>query len=935
MVGFQFVPLFASAETVSGDPPPAEAESPKENPPENTVDEPVETPKTIPKPEQTTESVKKEDAKPDAEETSPQQNIASADDTKTKDVVSTANVTGTDNQQGDGGTSADTGAHAPEGTEEVNNTDTPSGVGVTPADPGTAESAGTTPADTTDQTSGSSDTGSDSGTKGSDPIDTDHAPSADSDSDNTTQPESTPISSTVGDVIDASSFPVVDTSVANAPKENTPASSTTDVTGIVTTVSANTITGKNTVFSDVVPTGAEPSLMTDAVSGPVCTIQETSPPDTAVATPSTVVTGVASSTAGVVTDLNTNIVGNVTKDVTNLTGQTTGDVNLLTGFLGVAGTSCLAPDPSVGTCVAPPVTTDMTASVANTVTATADTGANIVTTDATGDASVLTGTAAALAAAVNLVNLNLVGSGSLLAVVNNFGEWTGDIIVPGEGLLSFGNGPSGLQVTMNGNQTNITDTVSATSDTGGNTLTGTGDIVTGTATATAGSNTIANTNFTGSAWFLFLLNNYGTWIGQVIDGDQIIGNSYQFAFGGSADGSCGAGCAGLASPSDTMSATISNNVVATANTGGNTVSGSGGNASISTGNATANAGVFNLVNTNVVGSNWLMGIFNNFGTWRGNLIFAYPDLTVAIDDGHDTATPGEDITYHVSITNKGLAKADGVKLSLDLPQGFSGASDTPSILRPGETYSFDVSGSVGDIPSGSVLVAKASAKTDTTEKHKENNDATDDTTVFIAQEPNMVPIASTDVAPTDTATSLLLKRSTESSSSIRNGESVTYEVVVKNNGKSPVSDVVVSDRIASPSGAELASFSWPIGTLDAGSGAIITYTISIPAGSDSGKYSAAARASGTSEQGDVRSKSVLAAFMVLGGEIASAAEVPNVSSDMPLSFETPSDPLPQVLGVVEESNRILPIWMLLFSGIAYYLFINWSFFPKTNYYGKS
>ena len=50
-----------------------------------------------------------------------------------------------------------------------------------------------------------------------------------------------------------------------------------------------------------------------------------------------------------------------------------------------------------------------------------------------------------------------------------------------------------------------------------------------------------------------------------------------------------------------------------ADTGGNEANGNNGDVSIDTGNATATADVFNLVNTNVIDSNGLSVLLSNFG----------------------------------------------------------------------------------------------------------------------------------------------------------------------------------------------------------------------------------------------------------------------------------------------------------------------------------
>ncbi|MCA9357145.1 hypothetical protein H6784_05490 [Candidatus Nomurabacteria bacterium] len=65
-------------------------------------------------------------------------------------------------------------------------------------------------------------------------------------------------------------------------------------------------------------------------------------------------------------------------------------------------------------------------------------------------------------------------------------------------------------------------------------------------------------------------------------------------------------------------ADITNNISVTANTGSNKASGSSTN--ISTGDAYATANIVNVANTNIVDSNYLLLVFNNFSSLKGDII---------------------------------------------------------------------------------------------------------------------------------------------------------------------------------------------------------------------------------------------------------------------------------------------------------------------------
>ena len=73
-------------------------------------------------------------------------------------------------------------------------------------------------------------------------------------------------------------------------------------------------------------------------------------------------------------------------------------------------------------------------------------------------------------------------------------------------------------------------------------------------------------------------------------------------------------------------ATVVNDVSVLADTGGNAAQGT--SASIQTGDAAASANVLNVVNTNIFGNHWFLGVINIFDSLFGDIIFPRPDLTV-------------------------------------------------------------------------------------------------------------------------------------------------------------------------------------------------------------------------------------------------------------------------------------------------------------------
>ncbi|KXK07628.1 MAG: hypothetical protein UZ21_OP11001000987 [Microgenomates bacterium OLB22] len=174
------------------------------------------------------------------------------------------------------------------------------------------------------------------------------------------------------------------------------------------------------------------------------------------------------------------------------------------------------------------------ASIINNINLLALTGQNALsgmkTTLSTGDAAVDV-------SIVNIANLNTVGNCYFFAVINIYGDYEGDIILPYEyGYLFPQSATSDQGITVasdNNTQSNATATTSNTltvsnentsavtttmlgnADTGSNK--GNADYVaTGNGSVTLDERTIADQNIYGDGWMNVQVNTYGTWEGQII-----------------------------------------------------------------------------------------------------------------------------------------------------------------------------------------------------------------------------------------------------------------------------------------------------------------------------------------------------------------------------------------------------------------------------------
>ena len=415
-----------------------------------------------------------------------------------------------------------------------------------------------------------------------------------------------------------------------------------------------------------------------------------------------------------------------------------------------------------------------TATVTNSVIVRADAGGNTASTTDTGDASVTSGDAYAAANVVNLVNTNIVNSSYLLAAFNSFGDLNGDITLPGDDFFRRlfaheGSAPemnSSSYSVYNENQLALTGTTTAGADTGSNTASTTGEgsgiVSTGDAYSKATTYTNANNNYVGGTSALFMFRVAGEWRGDVksLPGALHVKRVYDAATrdgitststlvlvtneevdednvpvgdqSGAQDpeGAAGANCkeprpghpedepvnncfnSSTFVASSTNTAAVENNVDVTANTGHNNAYTEDGVAHVITGDAYAVANVINLINTNIVGRNWIFALFNVLGDWNGDITFGRSDLELEARTTAATVTPGTNVAYYFTITNNGDRDADDITLKAGFDHNQLSFTDTdgvrtdegrewhiPTVGR-GESRTFTYTARVGSIPQG-------------------------------------------------------------------------------------------------------------------------------------------------------------------------------------------------------------------------------------------
>lgn len=302
------------------------------------------------------------------------------------------------------------------------------------------------------------------------------------------------------------------------------------------------------------------------------------------------------------------------------------------------------------------------ATVGNSLTLHADSGNNTASMNTGGNTTLQTGNANVDGNILSFLNNNIAGQ-VLVNVVNIFGNLVGDIILPadescttcsqGTTVTNTGNGANSTNDasssstnsdnTTQANTANIANNLDLSATTGNNSTTGNtgGDssVQAGTAHVKTNVLNVTNNNIeNGGTWWLVLINNAGTWIGELLGfpGSNIAASSgTQLSTSPSGDTTAtntenGANSTNNSSLANTNTsattqqnnANLRNTLHLSANTGGNQANyNTGGNTQIRTGDANVIANLINFVNNNIKGKGKLIvTIVNVFGSWIGDMV---------------------------------------------------------------------------------------------------------------------------------------------------------------------------------------------------------------------------------------------------------------------------------------------------------------------------
>lgn len=573
-----------------------------------------------------------------------------------------------------------------------------------------------------------------------------------------------------------------------------------------------------------------------------------------------IATGDAVAVANVINVVNTNIVNSYgfLLFLNQLFGAGTFDLRdlgiedmMANGITNNGGSTCnffVCAQPSMN------VNINNTGDITNAVVVNANTGGN----NATGDGSLIeTGDAYAAANVVNLLNTNIVDSNYLLVSMNHFGDYGDDIVFPNMDFFSWflnGTGISGFSETILNNDATVNNNVDATAHTGGNALDGEGGAIgTGDAYSSGGATNVVNTNALGGNSLYILVRVQGDWAGEVFNLPE--GLAWEQTPEGVAIYSAGNGVgSGGLSTSITNKGTINNNISVTALTGENRIDGDGG--LIHTGDAFAAANVFNMVNTNVIGRNWLYAAINIMGNWDGNFSFGRPDLWIGgrAESPDAQIRPGSPINYTFTVTNFGDAVAHDVKITNEDNTNLVFDDNTAwdiGTLAPGESREIKRRGRVP----ASLSFGEHPVITRTTARARESDNNMEDNTETLSLLAIEVPTGggggggnggggsaggtgaggffntrrAGDLAP-------IVVTKTANVSELTAPGSVDYTVTITNEGPTVYKAVLVDKLLSAATGKPTKESAFEIGTIGAGETVLVKYTMTFNEKTVAGLY---------------------------------------------------------------------------------------------------
>jgi len=518
------------------------------------------------------------------------------------------------------------------------------------------------------------------------------------------------------------------------------------------------------------------------------------------------------------------------------------------------------------------------ASITNEVIVRSSTGENSTSWNS-GDGLIATGNAGAGANVFNLVNTNIVGSNYLVFAFNNFGSFSGDLVFPSKYLFEeFFNqddccAGGNLNVQNNSNA-EVENSVEVVAQSGLNEANSGGDnslIVSGDANSNVNVSNTLNSNLIGDDTFYLVVRVFGDWAGSIFSTPDHIsweetpeGLILQDNDNSAQAESSGQGGVDMNIQNNNQ-ALVQNKVKVFALTGENKANNNGDDAIIATGDASAGANVVNVVNTNIIGRNWIMAFVNIFGDWEGGVAFGRPDLWVGErvvvpgDSLGPEVVPGAMLRYTLTVFNKGDTDATEVELNDKFLDSLLEFSDSDGgiyegdgevfwnlgTIKPGELKEVSYRVTVKpQIPYPATLFSNR-ASASSYEEDQDLADNVETTVIKLTRRNTTTPIHLRE--PHDPVLNL---RKIQNVATTTAGSSLSYKLILTNDGYGSAYDVQVSDELINAENNEIVETkTWPLGEVFPNEEIIIEYDMEIATSAPSGIFKNMAHADGVNYNG--------------------------------------------------------------------------------------
>jgi hypothetical protein len=278
-----------------------------------------------------------------------------------------------------------------------------------------------------------------------------------------------------------------------------------------------------------------------------------------------------------------------------------------------------------------------------------------------GDA--ITGDANAVANVINMINSVVAANQSFLGVVNIYGNFSGDIVVPTSSLNALlasnadspSAGPTTPTLTATSDSTqqimNNIDLAAASGKAVQTSNTTTGSALSGDALTKLTIFNLTGRKVTAANSLLVFVNVLGTWVGVIMDAP--VGATTAALTGDATSASTAPSMDSNPVTADVHQndkESIINNITAHATSGNATVQDNFSSGNAVSGSAHASANIFNMLNSQFSLSHWFGILFINvFGAWHGNFGTAKPPVAPSGSTSSATGTTGATTTGRVQV----------------------------------------------------------------------------------------------------------------------------------------------------------------------------------------------------------------------------------------------------------------------------------------------